>query len=536
MATFKEAIEYAQKNPNSEFAKKLKDGIENGQYLDVARREGVDISSLVKKQAQVSTPAQSQFQQAVQSEPLSPFSETVKGIGTGAVKKVFSQVQNIGKSVLSAFGADTSKLGIAQEKLEPATIAENVGGASATIGEFFLPVGVVGKAKKAIDALHAPTLLKMLGKVGTEVGSTVGVSTLQGQTDDLGTQAGITAGIEAAPGVVGALAKSKLLSPTIKYLTEKVPARFLNSIIRPTDESFNFGKNPGLGVVKEGVVAPTRGSLLVKIAEQKQKVGREIESALDTAQSVKSTISTKYKKEIVDKATGQSKLADYDAIIDPIAAAKKKALEDGEKALYQRLVDLEEGLTSIYTPKGKVLEVSGSRILDSLTPKQLQALKIDIGQSIRWTGQAFDSDINKVKVQIYRNLDEILDKNVPGIDKLNSRYANLLTAEKNLERTDRRMQRLVLAGLRNTGIGTAAGVTASLSGDSPLESILKGSATALGFQAIGSTAVKTTVAQALNKLPAAERIALLRVAPNLRRFLFGIQNEAQESENLDNRQ
>src|SRR5437879_3827495 len=47
---------------------------------------------------------------------------------------------------------------------------------------------------------------------------------------------------------------------------EKLPARVLNSIIRPAMKAFGFSKNPGRGVAEEGIVAGTLESLGKKVA------------------------------------------------------------------------------------------------------------------------------------------------------------------------------------------------------------------------------------------------------------------------------
>ena len=77
--------------------------------------------------------------------------------------------------------------------------------------------------------------------------------------------------ISGVTGSVGKFLKSKPGQSAVKFLTEKIPSRIVNSILRPQNKAFDFGRDPGKGVVEEGIVASTRGSLLTKIGQKKQR-------------------------------------------------------------------------------------------------------------------------------------------------------------------------------------------------------------------------------------------------------------------------
>lgn len=455
-------------------------------------------------------------------------SETLGNVAVGLGKGVLSTAKNLGtlgqevaqqtagRAVEAITGVPKEELGTplyekgtpesqkANEFLAPETTGQSVGFGLEKIAEFFSPAGVVSKAKAAITATHAPYLLRLLGNVVAETAGTTAVGVAQGQSaEELKGIAGVTAGFEAVPGIIGAVAKSPVGQPIVKYLSEKIPSKLVNSIIKPDNKAFDFGRNPGLAVAEEGIIANTRGGLLTKIGEQKSIVGKEIEQAISAP-------------EIAAKQIDATK-----AILEPLKSAKQKALQSGETGLYNRLNDLESGFTRLFIEGQGGAEVAGTKLLTGLNPKQIQELKINVGQSTRWTGQAFDNDVNQVRVAIYRNLDNMLDESVPGIAQLNSRYANLLTAEKNLERTDKNMQRLVISGLRTTGLG-GVGFGASIVGGDPLsEAALKGVATGVGFEALGSPAVKTRLATQFAKLGNDTQSSILKALPFLRNILLG---------------
>lgn len=393
--------------------------------------------------------------------------------------------------------------------LKPNTTAETVGFGTEKVAEFFAPIGVTNKARVALNATRAPFLLKLLGKAGVEATATGGVAALQGQTfediKDIGLAAG---GLELATGVVGKLINTPVGKKAISYLTEKIPARQLNSIIKPDNKAFNFGKDPGLAVSQEGITSFTRGGLLTKIAQSKEKIWKQAEQLM--------------------AKQGDIALDVMPAISQPLQEAKQNAINIGEKTLWSRLDDLEQGLTNLFSKTEKGIAPSGTKLLDQLSPKQVQEMKSLLGQSTKWTGQAFDNDVNQVRVQIYRNLDGILDNAVPGIDKLNNRYANLLTAEKNLERTNKNIQRMVSLGLRQTGVGTAVGLGSLATGDSGLESALKAGGGVALFSALGSTGFKTNFANQLTKLKPSEQEKIFRLLPALRNVYFGVTKPTQE--------
>lgn len=333
-------------------------------------------------------------------------------------------------------------------ELVPQGTAQKVGFAGEQMAEFLLPGGAATKAGKGLG------LAKNAGLQALAAG---GVGAAQSGGDPTETAIAAGAGAAGAPlGVAG------------EWLAQKVPPRIINSLIKPISKEFRFGRNPGSGVVDEGIMAPTIGKLQEKVSAKLQTVGETIGTMLDTEAANK-------------------KLIDLAPMLAPLDAAATKATRMGETALAERLTALKEA--PMFSEKPLV------------TPKEAAEVKKLLGESTRWTGQAFDADLNKAKVAVYRLINDAIDQAVPGVKVQNARYANLLSALKSVERQTDIMQRANVMNLMSgiTGLGTF-GAT----GDPE-----KGLAVGLGTKALGSTAGKTVGAQAIRGLTLSPQIVNL---------------------------
>lgn len=495
-------------------------------------------------------------------------------------------------------GTDAEKK--ASEMLAPKGGGEKTGYVAEKIAEFFLPSKLVSGEVKTINASHMPETLKAIYRIGLNTAAPTTVSLAQ--QGELNKEVGKTAAYAGAFSVmsegISALAKTPKGQEFTKWLTEKLPGRKLNKIIRPSTKEFDFAKNPGQTVAQEKIIANTRGEFLTKIAERKQEVGNEIDDLLtqagnqtdDIAQTIpldkiknevhyqtmgdkvfsvtpeeiaqfdkinpslveaikagqkvdpipvekladgtfrlagdggnrlaaykflesKGLLQAKDIDVVIKGGEGVSKTLDITSkIVDPIKAAKAQAIRSGDKTLFARLTDLEEGLTKEF---GDDFAVVGDKSLSGMTPKDVQQLKINIGKDTRWTGQAFDNDINKVRVAIYRGLNDAIETVAPGTKALNQRYAGLLTAEKALERSNRVLQRAVELGLRSTGVGAVVGGASAAKGDSPPVAILKGVLGAGAFQVLGTPAIQTRVANFYTNLTPDKQAQFIDVMKNI---------------------
>lgn len=458
-----------------------------------------------------------------------PDSDPRKEIAKQALLDAAKQVDMLAKMNPTSPNSATSQM---LSWIEPKNTAQTIGFTGEKIAEFVAGTGKgsigIGDKTTSIPALTnqagefvskssgGGTLGSILGKA-TEIGTRAGLTgtgallTSSAQGEKIEDSAKIGAGVGAFEAVLGTtgLVTNRLLATKpgqaiVKWLTEKIPSRLINSIIRPAEKDFSFGKNPGLGVAEEGITANTRGGLVTQINQKRKTVGSEIENLITKPENAQKILNVE------------------DAITTPIQEAKRKAIQAGEQGLYNRLVELENGLTKEFIEQEGKLSISGSKNLQGISPKDAQGIKFTVEENTRWTDQAFDNDINKVRVQIYRNLDNMLDDAVPGIDALNSRYANLLTAQSSLTKRNKQLERLVLLGLRSTGVGTTIGVGSAVSGDSGVESVMKGLIAAGAFNLFGSTAVKSRVASYLNSLGNSQRETLFELYPTLRNVYLGV--------------
>ena len=84
MATFREALDYAQQNPNSDFAKQFEAGIKSGAFVEPAKAEGFDLTPYVSA-SQPEQQAQPEQTGGIKQIVTEPFRTLVAqpGIRTG---------------------------------------------------------------------------------------------------------------------------------------------------------------------------------------------------------------------------------------------------------------------------------------------------------------------------------------------------------------------------------------------------------------------------------------------------------------------
>ncbi|MEB3215397.1 MAG: hypothetical protein VKN72_03920 [Nostocales cyanobacterium 94392] len=402
----------------------------------------------------------------------------VKGAALGFTKGRLKTLKNVAKATSYLFGRQkevgaTLDYFLPDENLQTQGTAEKVGDVAGSIGEFLLPAGLIGKAGKAIDAgvkslnygSKATKALQLAGKAGLGAVEAGTISKLQGQSNK---DALINAGIGSAIPIA-----SKLITP----IKNSQAGRFINSLIKPKEIDFRFGKNPGQAVAEAGITGNTLKGLKDNIRKVRQSTGKEIEAQLQKAINTKQDVSPIFK--VIDDAIGA-------------------AVNRGEQDYVNRLIQLRNGLTKKFKLVDGELKVIGEKNL-VLNPLEIQKLKIQVGEGTRWTGQAFDADINQVKVKLYQALNDLVEKAAPGSKKLNLKYSNLLTAEKAAEKRISTASKNNLLNLPNLSLGGTGAIVGGFSSGAAIPALLAGAGAVGVSKILGSTAVKSRVATQLAK-------------------------------------
>lgn len=366
------------------------------------------------------------------------------------------------------------------------------------------------------------------GPAGTFAGTALGsgleraIDTATGQREVDNSMFGLKqlAGDVAAPVMEGAVVgtvdratmglgkwvgKSGISKATKQYLTERIPAKMINTILRPPTKEFNFGKDPGRAVVQEKITAPTRGALLNRIVSRKKQIGSSLETKILAASKGKGT------KKQIDMT---------ESIVKPIKEAMTEARRTNNKPLNNALADLLDQLT-----KNPVLDDTG-RIIGSGDSKGLTVVpfgawetKKAVGESIRWSGEAFEKELNQVKLQVYQNLKKEITTAVPGTKSLMERYSGMIGAENSLGHQIAMTQKNNLIGVGDRFTGTAAAIPGLLLGGAT-GALGAAAAGIAARKALGSTASLTAAAQAFARIPPSVAPAIRSLAPAERQALI----------------
>ena len=250
----------------------------------------------------------------------------------------------------------------------------------------------------------------------------------------------------------------------------KTDSRIINSLIRPGKSQFAYGKNPGRAVASEGITANSIDELATKITTTKEKVGQELESALEGA-------------------TGSINVTSSLSAIDDALLSAKRAPKTN-KALIGRLKDLQSDLTEQFTGK------------ESVSPKEAAEMKRLVGELAKFTGNASDDElVNQTTIKVYGRINDQINKAAPDVKDLNGRYGDLLQAEVATKARAQAVEKLNLLGLGDltTGIGAAF-----ITGD-----VLTGAAVVAIKKALSSTRGKTEFAKWFNKASSAAKTEVM---------------------------
>jgi len=407
------------------------------------------------------------------TEGMSVGTEVLTGVAKGATSTAVSGSELFQKTLAAPFIKDVEFMGeidrpqILVEATTPEGTAQKIGFTAEQIGEFFIPGAVGIKTSKLITGLpkvaSVGEKLIHLAKVATLEGSIFGGVTAIQTAGDVG-ETGTAAVIGASFPLVGAL-----LKPIGKFIAQKLPSRLINSLIKPPQKEFLFGKNPGAAIANEKITANTLEGLLTKTRAKLIQLSDEL---TDHVKDIKGNVNA-------------------ETIINNILNSEAGKIVD-EQGRNRLLAVLDDIFKKTEFKNGKFIQ-TGVNDLTKLTAEELRALQQKIGKLTQWTGQAYEKQPNAVLSKIYTTLGKELDNLAPGSKVLQQRIANLLGATKSIESRVATASRLAQLGLMGSIAGTAGFVT----GEGKLDQATRA---LIGFTLIkvgASPAVKSRVASAL---------------------------------------
>lgn len=438
-------------------------------------------------------------------KPVEPQGNTgLKGFATGLAKKEVgllkgagSLVQGLGQRIIAA-GTPASleevraKTGIKslqkgteqeyrfQEAITPRGTSEKVGSFVGDVASFALPGGAITRVGKAVGAA---TKTGFLGRAATEAVGFSGITAAQeGEINNDVKDAAIIASLFPVLGKVNSTIKALTEGTRVKIKSD-IANKLVTSLIKPKLRDFSYGKNPGLGVAKEGITGNSLEELAQNISKKRQSLFRQTENI----------------------AKKSNKTVNLSNVLLPIdnAIIKAQKTPKTNATLISRLEDIKSDL------------LGGIDNFNNVSVEEAVNFKRTIGDITKFTGNISDDTIvNKPLKQIYGSVKEKINAVESKLKGLNERYANLTSAEIATKNRDLIEQRQNIIGLTTGGLGTGAAlVTAITTGGAAIPAILVGAGAVATREALGTPAVKTRIASYLANATTKEKRELIKEAP-----------------------
>lgn len=267
--------------------------------------------------------------------------------------------------------------------------------------------------------------------------------------------------------------------------------RFIDSLIKPKQADFSYGKDPGRTVSELGITGNDLKDFERNITTAKQDVGQQLGS-------------------IYSNPANAGVRINADADVERIDAAIKDAAKGGKnnQAVVTQLQNIKDGLLYEHgiDGNGNIVRVGKMvRDVSQLNPQEAQDFIQHVADQTQFTGRpSDDKTVNSVLKQIYGGIREKINTGVgannPEIEKLNQQYADLTSAEIATRNRDKIVQRSNLVSLPAGGAAAAGAiVTAIATGGAAVPAILGGAGALAVEKSLASTAVKTRVAAWLSK-------------------------------------
>jgi len=171
--------------------------------------------------------------------------------------------------------------------------------------------------------------------------------------------------------------------------------------IRP--EEVSRGANPGQRLITDKLIGATKEITKVNVDTALESVGADMETRLAAASGKGVTI---------DAQT---------PVYDAWGRAIKRIGAPQDAAFQKQIQGIVDDIETKYPH------------LDNLSPTDTHALKVELGDAIEWKGAKYGDPVNQMMVQIYRDLNDSIKTNVPGIAPIQTRWGDLFLASKGLK-------------------------------------------------------------------------------------------------------
>ena len=320
------------------------------------------------------------------------------------------------KSATTLAGYGATKAALEGEPVGPAAVSGAVMGGLGHLGARLGATTFLGP--RLGGALGTGGVMAGLGYAQAPEGEKVQEAALQGL---IGTGLGLTG--KAAP----------FKKP------DKFAGRIVNSLIKPNNKEFLYGKNPGMAIAKEGIVDATFEGLGQKTTKRLSELVNYLNVVMSRPKNITKRFNFETKTE---------------SFLDP--------LHQVHRELSQKPATFSANIERV----NKIFSDLSSQKFNNLTPKEALELKRFISDFQDWNKiEGKDRDINIAIRKVYHNIDTAIDSAIPETKQLNERMANLISAKQAIQHRASIVERANLLGLapRITG-AIGGGLTGGIPG------------------------------------------------------------------------
>lgn len=374
-----------------------------------------------------------------------------------------------------------------------------------------------GELLAKTEKVAQPVVKQTLGQIGKETLQRSAIGAGTGYAYDVASnlQSGKTGGAALMPGM-GTLTGGAipLVIGGVKAgiaLTKETAPRFINSLIKPKQADFSYGKDPGRTVADLGITGNSLTDFQQNIDLHKADIGTRIGEVYSNPANADIKINVQDEIDKIDAA-----------IADAAKGGKNNqgvvtALQNTKDALlYEHGVNADGVIEKVGTTP---------RDLTALSPQEVFNLKDEVASHTKFNGTPSDDKaVNSVLKDIYGGLKEKLNTavgpNNPEIMELNQKYADLTSASLAVKNRDAILRRSDLISMP-IKVGTVAGILTSIgTGGAGIPAVLASVGAGTLDKALASTAVKTRIAAWLGSAEPSAITRIIQANPGIKETIY----------------